>query len=475
MFLSYASDQRELVNLIRSRLNGDGFSVFFDRKDIHYARSFDQTIREAIERSSVLVFLASPRSVHSDSYALYELGYAFDRWSEGSRASKRILTVVAAPTDGIPRELDERLKIHHSEVPSRLSDLVRKARRHDPRYRIRHTIAWTTAMAVALVALAGTAAALRHAPEIRASPSNTAPTSTTSISAPTEGVVAPQESVVESAPMNAETRSIELDDGAVLHFVHVPGGRAELGSPFPSVPGKPIEPRRELELPPFWLMRTEVTQAQWKSLMSEPPGGKPQNCTVGCERRHPVHHVHHDDAARFANALSERMGRRACYQAVGRGRAMARLSECDGAYLPWESQWEHAARAGTTQRFSFGDDVAEACTYANARDQTRRRVVSRNNMEYLPCDDGHAHLAAVASYQPNPWGLYDMHGNVWEWADVDTPGDDAPTILRGGSFLDTSNNLRSARRYRVGSGQRYSSVGFRIGFDRLPEAEEIDR
>lgn len=474
VFLSYSSDQRELADWIRGGLVGDGFTVFFDRKDIHYSKSFDQTIREAIEQSSVLVFLVSARSVHSDSYAQYELGYAFDLWSDGSRASRRILSVVAEPTETVPRELVEKLRISRGAVKSRLSTMVRRARLYDPRYRRRYRMVWSSVIA-GLVSLCGVGLALAPStPALEARPSVTAPllamsprsTSVRQPSAPEH-----EELVAEPEPSRPQVRTLELDGEVELSFVLVPGGTTVIGSANSTGPSRPIKPQREVEISPFWLTRTEVTQAQWRAVMSELPGGGPQDCTVGCELDHPVHHVHHDDAARFANALSERLGRRACYEPAGR--VMQRV-ECDGVYIPWESQWEHAARAGTTTVFSFGSDPSSICTYANGRDQTRRQTVSRSNADWLSCQDGYAYLAPVASLQSNPWGLYDMHGNVWEWADVDTPGAEERTILRGGSFLDIWGELRSSRRYRVSSFPRYPSVGFRVGLDRVPAPRESE-
>lgn len=483
VFLSYSSDRRDFADWIRGRLTGHGFSVFFDRKDIHYARSFDQTIREAIEQSSVLIFIVSARSVDPDSYALYELGYAFDKWSEESRAPKRILSVVVEATDVAPRELDEMLRVRPCDVKARLATMVRRARRHDPRYRRRRrVVAGVVAGGLACVggvALAATALlGEEKAWERPKAPSAAMSSSSTQVEAKPETTPEPRASPeVETAPgaegapepevAGLDVRTIAVGDRASLSFVSIPGGKTMLGSTLPISPDRPREPRREVEVLPFWLTRTEVTQAQWKALMSEPPGGDAQNCAVGCEPNYPVHHVYHRDAAAFANALSAHLGRSPCYEAVGR--EMVRV-ECDGAYLPWESQWEHAARAGTSTRFSFGNDVGDACDHANGRDQARRRAHSRAKMDWLTCSDGFAEMAPVASFEPNGWGLYDMHGNAWEWADVDTPGGDEHTILRGGSYLDVSMNLRSAKRYRTGK-RRYPSVGFRVALDEVPEPE----
>jgi formylglycine-generating enzyme required for sulfatase activity len=131
---------------------------------------------------------------------------------------------------------------------------------------------------------------------------------------------------------------------------------------------------------------------------------------------------------------------------------------CTGYRLPTEAEWEYAARAGTDTVYSFGDEVKDTCVYANGADQATKPKHSSWTVNEA-CDDGFADLAPVGHFKANAWGLYDMHGNVWEWvwdwygpypegprANYAGPNIDERRVLRGGSFLDGPRWLRSSDR-----------------------------
>jgi formylglycine-generating enzyme required for sulfatase activity len=137
----------------------------------------------------------------------------------------------------------------------------------------------------------------------------------------------------------------------------------------------------------------------------------------------------------------------------------ARLSEKEGVEyrLPTEAEWEYACRGGTTTKYSFGDD----------RSQLR-------NFAWYEVNDERRHHP-VGQKKPNPWGLYDMHGNVWEWCqdwygDYPSGSTTDPTgaasgsyrVNRGGSWGHGAGYCRSARRYRYYPSYRSSGYGFRV-------------
>jgi len=146
-----------------------------------------------------------------------------------------------------------------------------------------------------------------------------------------------------------------------------------------------------------------------------------------------------------------------------------------GYELPSESQWEYAARSGTTTSYYWGDDPNQACNYANVTDQT----TSPNNLSTSikhECKDGYYFVAPVASYRPNAFGLYDMIGNVLEWTQdcrnkdysgaptngsAWKTGDCALRVLRGGSGGSSPQSSRAAVRNNNTAEDRFSSGGFR--------------
>jgi formylglycine-generating enzyme required for sulfatase activity len=152
------------------------------------------------------------------------------------------------------------------------------------------------------------------------------------------------------------------------------------------------------------------------------------------------------------------------------------LSEKTGKMfnLPSEAEWEYACRAGTSTRFSFGDDDSELFEYGNFCDASNTSGLTwqdkRNN-------DNYDKTAPVGSYRKNAFGLYDMHGNVWEWcedkwhrdyngAPADgsawISGNASSRVFRGGSWGIGARNCRSAFREKNEEAFRYYYLGFRV-------------
>ncbi len=185
---------------------------------------------------------------------------------------------------------------------------------------------------------------------------------------------------------------------------------------------------------PFWLGRTEVTQAQWTALMGSNP-----STFEGDDL--PVEQVSWEDAMAFCRKLTERE------------RAAGRLPAGYTYTLPTEAQWEYACRAGTTG--DLAGDLDATAWYA------------RNS-------DGTTH--PVGTKQPNAWGLFDMHGNVWEWckdwttahypggavADPVWPAFQGARVERGGAWTSAVVECRTAYRNAEEPGERGFNVGFRV-------------
>lgn len=142
-----------------------------------------------------------------------------------------------------------------------------------------------------------------------------------------------------------------------------------------------------------------------------------------------------------------------------------------------EAEWEYAARAGSTSRYHFGDKSSDLCRFANVADQSAKKVYP--TFTTADCDDGYVHTAPVKTYQPNAFGLYDMHGNAWEWVQdcwhdnyQGAPEDGSKPweakcsedrrVLRGGGWYGRPDGARSAFRSRDSPDYRSVITGFRL-------------
>src|SRR5262249_38680812 len=135
--------------------------------------------------------------------------------------------------------------------------------------------------------------------------------------------------------------------------------------------------------------------------------------------------------------------------------------------------WEYACRAGTATRYFFGDDEEDLGRYANVADASFRRQLPEAT-HGIKGDDGFAFTAPVKSFRPNPWKLYDMHGNVWQWCGdgkrkyktgfvKDPVGPESGArVHRGGSWEVNAWYCRAAYRNSNDAGDRYGSIGFRV-------------
>lgn len=231
--------------------------------------------------------------------------------------------------------------------------------------------------------------------------------------------------------------------GAV--FVWCPPGRFVKGSP-PDEPGRyPDETQEEVVIEKgFWISKYEMT-------LSENLRGRPLR-TIASHKNHPLTMVHYDD---LRNMTEKTMTQEA--------QKHAGLPKDWQYSLPSEEQWEYAARAGTNTMYYFGNDASLLTEHANFADKTwfeTGDVFSLHADRTL--EDGAAKLARVGSYQPNPWGLHDIHGNVAEWC--------IGGAIRGGSWISTPSNCRIAFRQNFSSRNEQNFIGYRLVIQKIPQS-----
>ena len=219
-------------------------------------------------------------------------------------------------------------------------------------------------------------------------------------------------------------------------MVAIPGSCFQMGSPESEAERDGDESQHEVCVEPFRLAVHEVTQAQWQAVMGENPSE-----FAGCDDC-PVEQVSWQDAQDYIAKLNQQTGQ--TYR------------------LPTEAEWEYAARAGTTTAHYWGEEIGSGnanCNGCGSRWSGKR-------------------TAPVGSFDPNPWGLYDMLGNVWEWTcsafDETYSGDEkrcegnnyaGQLAVRGGSWTHRSWTVRAATRAWNDADDRYSFQGLRLAQD----------
>jgi sulfatase modifying factor 1 len=223
---------------------------------------------------------------------------------------------------------------------------------------------------------------------------------------------------------------IDLGKDVKLEMVLIPAGKFMMGSPASEKGHRVNETQHEVTLTKaFYMGKYEVTQEQWESVM----GNNPSSRTKGAKL--PVTDVSWGACQEFIKKLN---------------------AKTNGRYrLPSEAEWEYACRAGTTTKYSFGDEITPQDV--NYDDSKLGKPV------------------AVGSYRPNAFGLYDMHGNVWEWCedwygdypvgavtDPKGPPTGEKRVLRGGSFDVGVSTARSSYRNFFTPTYRFSFYGFRL-------------
>ena len=237
-------------------------------------------------------------------------------------------------------------------------------------------------------------------------------------------------------------------------FCWCPAGRFEMGSPESEQGRLDDESQVDVSLSRgFWMAKYETTKRECTR--------SPRN-SIATHKNHPIDYVHYDDFRAYLRSLNESE------------RKAGRLPSSWEYDLPSEAEWEYACRAGNKTAFSFGDDASQLPAHGNFADRTLLNARDDyHSYAHRHWDDGVAYLAAVGSYPPNPWGLCDMHGNVWEICrtrysrervgGTDPAGPkDGPWVARGGSWASLANYCRSAFRHHYSSRDEQHWLGYRL-------------
>jgi len=288
-----------------------------------------------------------------------------------------------------------------------------------------------------------------------------APVPTTTLPNIPETVISPKPTVVAPAVSSRESDKKSFTNSIGMTFVYIPPGEFMMGSPENESERDSDEKQHKVKLTKgFYMQTTEVTQGQWKAVMGENPSSF-KDCGDDC----PVETVSWDYVQEFINKLNLDSAR---FPAGERnptvGERNPAVGERSRTYrLPTEAEWEYAARAGTTTPYFWGSQAD--CSKANYGNGYSSECKEENPGKTVK----------VASFESNAYGLYDMHGNVWEccqdWygdypsgavTDPTGPPSGSNLVGRGGGWDGYAQYCRSADRYGYSPGIRYVPLGFRL-------------
>jgi len=244
----------------------------------------------------------------------------------------------------------------------------------------------------------------------------------------------------------------DLGNGVTLEMVDIPGGTFTMGAPETEKESTDEErPQHQVTVPPFFMGKYPVTQAQWQAVADFPQVNRELNPDPSIFKGSdlPVEKISWYDAVEFCARLSKATGR--------------------DYRLPSETEWEYACRAGTTTPFYFGETItSELANYDG-------------NYTYASEQKGkyREQTTEAGSFPPNGFGLYDLHGNVWEWCQdtynqsyekahidgsawIDDENDNHLRLVRGGSWVNNPENCGSATRFSDYPDDGYICIGFRV-------------
>ena len=257
-------------------------------------------------------------------------------------------------------------------------------------------------------------------------------------------------------PKQPKHLTLDLAKGVTMKLTLIPAGQFMMGGGL--TPARAVKlyggkeanyasehPRHKVKITkPFYMGVYEVTQSQWAAVMDSKPYDGKMLTKLGPD--YPASWVHSNEATEFCSKLSKKIGRTVT--------------------LPTEAQWEYACRAGSDTEFCYGDDQKKIGDYG----------WWHGNM--IDNEKGKSYARKGGLKKPNAWGLYDMHGNVWEWCrdwyskdfyasgknvDPEYTKETKTRTVRGGSWYNGSVHLRSAARNSwCGPKYRHYNYGFRV-------------
>jgi formylglycine-generating enzyme required for sulfatase activity len=261
----------------------------------------------------------------------------------------------------------------------------------------------------------------------------------------------------------------------------IPAGRFAMGSPeIETDRDKDESPVREVTFStPFALSQFEVTRGQYAEFIKSTGHFSAAACSIWAETQwqvhagknwtdpgfvqddtHPVVCVNWNDAQAYVAWLARKTGK------------PYRLAS--------EAEWEYAARGATSTAYFFGTNPDDLCKSDNGHDLTSSKVHTGMTWPPVNCDDGFAETAPVGSLKPNPFGVFDVHGNVWEWTqdcyadsyvNASTKGSAlklancTERVYRGGGWSVEKRGRRAANRGRYADTAAYAQLGIRVARD----------
>jgi formylglycine-generating enzyme required for sulfatase activity len=453
IFISYAREDQEQAREIYRRLAEQGYKPWLDEEDLLPGQNFRLVIEKSLTGSDFVIICLSQVSVAKRSFFQREIKRALDKLEE---MLPEDIFVIPARLDQceMPEELKDRHWVNLFE--ERGWEKLFRALDHQLR-----KLGKTPPQPVAQSRASQTAR--QSAPEPPRQSAPKPPTPRTPVVSKKERVVfATDPALFDFVTVKVDKRGKVIDrqqgqarglvedlgNGVKLEMVEIPGGEFTMGS---NEYGWEKPPHR-VKVQPFAMGRYQVTQAQWRAVAAFPKVKIDLNPNPSRFKGDnlPVEQVSWEEAVEFCARLSQKTGK--TYR------------------LPSEAEWEYAARAGTTAPFAFGETI------------TPEIVNYDGNYPYAAAPKGkyRGETVEVGSLGvANGFGLYDMHGNVWEWCEdhwhdsyagaptdgsawVDISADGSYRVLRGGGWNILAVLCRSANRGNVAPGYRSGILGFRL-------------